>query len=305
MPQSIEINTPLVIWRIIDGKPGHENQTLGLANAMRRLAEQSQRECIVLDIPANRKQAGPIAFLRRHFPAGEGLPAPDFILAAGSGTHWSLLCAQRRYGGKSVVLMKPSLPLSWFDWVVVPEHDGVSGKNVITTKGVLNPMRPSEKVPGSVLVLVGGESKHFEWDNEHVMSCLQRCFSTYPQLVITDSRRTPATLKHYLNTLPKGMFQPNESCPKGWLANQLAKTETVFVTADSVSMIYEALTAGCATTLIELQPIKNGRLSQGLINLSNSGYLSLFDDALRVSRKSNAQVMNESERIANQLLVGF
>jgi len=62
MPQSIEINTPLVIWRIIDGKPGHENQTLGLANAMRRLAEQSQRECIVLDIPANRKQAGPIAF---------------------------------------------------------------------------------------------------------------------------------------------------------------------------------------------------------------------------------------------------
>lgn len=305
MPQPIEITTPLVIWRIIDGKPGHENQTLGLANAMRRLAEQSQRECVVLDIPANRKQAGPIAFLKRHFPAGEGLPAPDFILAAGSGTHWSLLCAQRRYGGKSVVLMKPSLPLSWFDWVVVPEHDGLSGKNVITTKGVLNPMRPGDKVPGSVLVLVGGESKHFEWNDEYVISCLQQCIKSFPQLLITDSRRTPAALKRFLSALPQDMFQPSESCPKGWLANQLAKTEKVFVTADSVSMIYEALTAGCTTALIELPAIKNGRLSQGLINLSNTGYLGLFEEVLQGGRKSNAQVMNESERIANQLLVDF
>ncbi|MDZ4296921.1 MAG: mitochondrial fission ELM1 family protein [Moraxellaceae bacterium] len=302
MPQSVDNKAPLIIWRLVDGKPGHENQTLGLANAMRRVCEREQRPCTVCDIPVNRQQAGPIAYLQRKFPAGEDLPAPDFILAAGSGTHWSLLCAKRCYGGKTVVLMKPSLPVSWFDWVVAPEHDAVSGKNVISTKGVLNPMQPGEKVPGSVLVLVGGESKHFEWDDDYMMSVFQRCLNVFPQLRITNSRRTPAKLNGYLSAVPDIIFLPYEDCPSGWLAGQLAITECVLVTSDSVSMIYEALTAGCTTALIELPPKKEGRLARGLMSLKEGGYLLSLDELLQVGGRRSVMRINESERIASKLL---
>ena len=113
-------------------------------------------------------------------------------------THWPLLCAQRACGGRTVVLMKPSLPLAWFDHVVVPVHDEVSGANVISTRGVLNPMRPGDKVPGSALALVGGISKHFGWDNASVLRQLVTLREAWPGLRVTDSRRTPAALREQL-----------------------------------------------------------------------------------------------------------
>ncbi len=265
----------LVIWRLLDGKPGHENQTLGLANAMRRLCEREQRACTIYDIPVNRVQAGPVAFFQRKFSAGKDLLAPDFILGAGTGTHWSLLCAKRAYGGQIVVLMKPSLPLRWFDWVIVPEHDGVSAAaNVITTKGVLNPMLPGEKVSGSVLVLVGGESKHFEWDNPLVLGELSALKKQWSNLRVTDSRRTPSELRAQLQAEFGGGYLPWEGFNSRQLAEQLAITETVFVTADSVSMVYEALTAGCDTRLI--MPGRNkgkSRVSKGVQWLAAQGWV--------------------------------
>ncbi|MDP1540921.1 MAG: ELM1/GtrOC1 family putative glycosyltransferase [Moraxellaceae bacterium] len=295
MPQSVDNKAPLIIWRLVDGKPGHENQTLGLANAMRRVCEREQRPCTVCDIPVNRQQAGPSAYLQRKFPAGEGLPAPDFILAAGSGTHWSLLCAKRCYGGKTVVLMKPSLPLSWFDWVVAPEHDAVSGKNVISTKGVLNPMQPGEKVPGSVLVLVGGKSKHFEWDDERVLQSLLDIRKKHPNLLLTDSRRTPTALRARLSQVFDDQYLPWEMFNSSALVDQLAKTETVYVTEDSVSMVYEALTAGCYVNTIEVgRSRKQGRLARGLSLLSQSNLIN--------SDHTKDSNFNESERLAQYLI---
>ena len=43
---------PLVVWRLMDGKPGHESQTLGLVNALKRLAtEQGLAEPRCIDMP--------------------------------------------------------------------------------------------------------------------------------------------------------------------------------------------------------------------------------------------------------------
>ncbi|NTV97009.1 MAG: hypothetical protein HGA75_16620, partial [Thiobacillus sp.] len=45
MPPAIP--QPLTLWRLVDGKPGHEKQTLGLAQALGRLTD-----CRRIDIPA-------------------------------------------------------------------------------------------------------------------------------------------------------------------------------------------------------------------------------------------------------------
>ncbi len=42
--------------------------------------------------------------------------------------------------------MKPNFPLSWFDHVIIPEHDGVTEQgNVIVTQGALNPIENEQR----------------------------------------------------------------------------------------------------------------------------------------------------------------
>ncbi|NIO88165.1 MAG: nucleoside-diphosphate sugar epimerase, partial [Candidatus Aminicenantes bacterium] len=66
------------------------------------------------------------------------------IIGAGHGTHFPMLCAQRARGGKTIVIMKPGLPYSWFDYCLIPEHDKPPRKkNIITTRGAINTITPT------------------------------------------------------------------------------------------------------------------------------------------------------------------
>ncbi|MBM3864135.1 MAG: hypothetical protein FJ385_09365 [Verrucomicrobia bacterium] len=110
------MDDPLVLWLIGDGKPGHENQSLGLAEAIGRR--------VPVDIHRIRlaQGRGLLGRLAAATATAKTLPRPDFILGAGHATHLPLLWLARKYGAKSVVLMKPSLPLACFDWCIAPEH---------------------------------------------------------------------------------------------------------------------------------------------------------------------------------------
>jgi mitochondrial fission protein ELM1 len=48
-------------------------------------------------------------------------------------------------------------------------------------------------------------------------------------------------------------FFPFADTPKGWVEKQYDISGRVWVTADSLSMVYEALTAGCATGIIPVE----------------------------------------------------
>lgn len=296
----------LTIWRLLDGKPGHESQTLGLANAMVRLGNEHDVNVQVYDIPVRRSDFGPVSWLLKRFLIGESFPQPDWIIAAGSSTHWALLCAKRAYGGKAVVLMSPSLPLAWFDWVVAPEHDGVSGANVISTVGALNPMQPGIKKSGSVLVLVGGPSKHFDFDVDQVFQTLKKLLDKYPHARITDSRRTPKLLRGYLSENFSEQYQPWDKCSPSWMVKTLAEAESVWVTEDSVSMIYESLSSGCHVGLLSLATNQRGssRLAKGIESLINDGYLvRLKKETQLISSHLSPKRLNEASRVASRLLV--
>jgi hypothetical protein len=215
-----------------------------------------------------------------------------------------MLCARRAYGGKAIALMSPSLPLSWFDTVVMPEHDNRTGRNVIVTRGVLNAMQPGEKQQGKTLVLVGGEGKHFDWDDAAVYRAVAQLAQTDGELIITDSRRTPMALRHRLQAEFATRYQPWESCPSGWLHEQLASAETAWVTEDSVSMIYESLSAGCRVGLVALSS-GHGRLAQGIANLEAEGLVarwSLASGQAMPTLPARIVVLNEAGRVAQQLL---
>jgi hypothetical protein len=90
-----------------------------------------------------------------------------------------------------------------------------------------------------------------------------------------------------------------------WLPEQLAKTPLAWVTEDSVSMVYEALTAGCKTGILAVPGRRRGRrkLEQGLESLAADKLVTRFAD-WQASRALAAPVkpFNEAARVADWIL---
>ncbi|MDD5364036.1 MAG: ELM1/GtrOC1 family putative glycosyltransferase [Gallionellaceae bacterium] len=271
---------PLTLWRLLDGKPGHEKQTLGLAQALGRLTD-----CRCLDIAVPARGVRFLSWLAGRFPAGDGLPAPDLILAAGHATHLAALAARRAHGGRIAVLMKPSLPLAWFDLCLIPEHDAPPARsNALATLGVLNAVTPGgEKVQDDGLFLIGGVSPHYRWDDDEVIRQIRAVIDATPEVHwrLTDSRRTPASFMARLTSATTGThleILPHATTPPGWLEQTLSAAGQAWVSEDSVSMVYEALTAGCAVGLIRLPSTHDSRISRGIATLVRDNWLTTFND---------------------------
>jgi len=271
----------MVIWRITDGRPGHDNQSLGLVNALCRLEGAS---CTCLDLAADKLKFGIFHFLFRNFPPGDQLPRPDFIIGAGHGTHLSVLCAQRARGGRSVILMRPSLPLRWFDFCLVPDHDvSAPGRNMMITRGAISTVLPSSAHLDNLgLILVGGPSRHHLWDERQVLDQIRTVLLRGKDITwqIGDSPRTPSftslALKNFCDTNVTYHSWRNTARP--WVENQLARAGRVWVTADSVSMIYESLTSAAMTGILSVPEKKPGKPARILHRLASEGMVTLFTD---------------------------
>ncbi len=243
------------------------------------------------------------------FPPGQGLPAPDLILGAGHGTHLALLAARRARGGRAIVLMRPSLPLACFDLCLVPEHDNVAdSEHLLTTRGPLNAAEPSQRHrPERGLILVGGPSRHYDWDQETLLEQVCMLLQRQPEMEWTlgDSRRTPDTTRERLAALATGRvrFQPHQECAPGWLAQEMAAAGQIWVSEDSASMLYEALTAGAATGVLQVPPKGPSRVRRGVESLLQQGLIIPFSGWLAGQRPAPpAQPFDEAGRVAEAIL---
>ncbi len=290
---------PLVIWRFTDGKPGHEKQTLGLANALAQLAHAE-----TLDFKAGSRARAAWNWLIGGFPEGAGRPGPDLILAAGHATHLPALAARRAHGGKIVALMKPSLPLGLFDLCLIPEHDAPPVRaNVMATRGALNPVVPSaDHDQDTGIVLIGGPSGHFTWDDADVASQVRELITSQTSVrwSLSTSRRTPSDFLTRLEGLAATCLTSDATAP-GWLESRLASSGQAWITPDSVSMVYEALTAGCRVGLFDLAPRPESRVAGGVKALLSAGLVSSARGSGYHANRS-ATHLNESERCAKQIL---
>jgi hypothetical protein len=296
---------PLVVWRFTDGKAGHENQTAGLLTA---LQERLPAEDYLFHTADCRR--GMLACLRGDDPYGIEKPDPDLILGAGHATHLPMLNARRMRGGKVIVLMKPSLPNGWFDLCVIPAHDRPRhAENVLITHGVLNRMQPGGvHEPERGLILVGGPSRHVDWSDHGVQAQVCEIVEreTGIQWQLATSRRTPEGLVESLS----GPGYPNlatvlaTDTDPDWLPRQLARAGQVWVTADSVSMVYEALTSGAAVGLIEV-PYRapQDRLVHGLDELVKHKQLTRIADwRSGQALQAPAGIFNEAARCADWIV---
>ncbi len=291
---------PVVIWCLLDGRAGHENQVLGLAEALARYTPAN-----VIRIPLNRGFRGIGAITPWTTPFLTQQPEPDLVIGAGHRSHIPLLVAARQFGGKSIVLMRPSLPLRFFDICLVSDSDhAVRGADrVIRTRGVLNRIQPATKRdPRQGLILVGGPSKHFYWSDQQVFeqtaAIVHRTDDV--QWRVATSRRTPAGYLNLCTTqnLQAGIIHPDD-VDSLWLPTTIARMEYAWVTQDSMSMTFEALTAGCRVGVIELACRARSRVTTRAVQLGNSGDVTRWSD-WSVSEQLNLPQTNyrEADRCA-------
>jgi mitochondrial fission protein ELM1 len=284
----------LTVWCLTDYKPGHQSQLHGLTRALARRLE--------LDVTwADAREP----LHRRLFPP-QG--RPDITLAAGHRTHLRALLVKWWYGGRAVVIMKPSLPRRLFDLCIIPEHDGVPpGPRVLCTTGTLNDIRPGEeKDPRQGLIMIGGPSHNHDWSDGQMVAQLEALKRALPGVrwTLTTSRRTPSTFAGALaGLLDEGfVYVPPEQTDRDWLRERYGRSALVWVSEDSASMVYEGLTAGADVGVLEVPRRRDSRVSGGLELLLERGSVSTLQQVQSLGHMpAGSGPLCEADRVAEYL----
>lgn len=263
----------MLIRVLSDGKAGHLNQSMGLADAL----------CARTGATKERLDVGGMTWkeLRRALINAEQKQRCDLWIGTGHGTHKALLLAKLVSRAPRVVCMKPSLPKFLFDLCVVPRHD-MGGRNVnkgrvITTIGAMNSIVPDPDAEKNIhLVLLGGPSRDFDWDGPDMLDQLSMLAQhlTDAPIVLTTSRRTPAGFAEAIaDRAPEIRVIPVEDTKPGWVADHLRHARSVWVSRDSVSMVYEALGSGAPVGILRVPASHGGpsRITRGLDSLVQEG----------------------------------
>jgi mitochondrial fission protein ELM1 len=289
----------LHILILSDGKPGHYNQSLGLAEALSRLTT-TQIQTIYI------KRRNPISACIDTLEQVNSLTRPNLLIAAGHATHIPLLVLGIKLNVPTVVLMKPSLPAALFDLCLIPLHDIQDtnhSENIIPTIGSLHRIQLGPATTNCGLIMIGGPSKEFTWEEGPLLRAITEVVVNSPlQWHLTDSRRTPPSFLSSLASLPITLH-PHNLTTRDWLPATLATAKQVWVTQDSVSMIFEALSSQASVGILPMRPVKKlSKISLAVEQLCSNLQTVFFSDWLSTRQLPAAKPLREADRCARIVL---
>lgn len=289
---------------VSDGKAGHRSQAVGLYKAMQRLSKQDVtfQEVSIEQLPLFSLFK---AILTHQLDIFESVP--DYVFGVGSHTQLRVLLLGKVYPeAKTIILMKPNFPFGWFNHVIIPAHDAVPEQgNVILSQGALNPIvNENRHQKNRILIALGGSSKRHQWNDQKVLQAIQQIIehNEHAEIVLTTSRRTPKEFFQHLQSQPylqQIQVFPVEKTPQGWIFEEMQKAEAVWVTEDSVSMIYEALTAGCKVGVIKIDRLKEDRITLSVDQIIQANLVSEY---VSVEMLVEPHAFKEAERVASIIM---
>jgi mitochondrial fission protein ELM1 len=260
-----------VIWRFTDGKAGHDKQSLALVESL-----MNQTKCRLFDFNVQDQRNPILDIIFKNYKLPEGITKPDIAIGAGHKTHLHLLAIKRCFNAKIVVIMKPSIPLIFFDLCIIPKHDGIkNGPNIINTQSSLVKFNSNlKKKENTGLILIGGPSKHYFWDSKTVLEEICKISKKFKfrKLLLSTSRRTPFDFLDQLNELniPDIKVYEYSKIKSDWLDKHINKVKNIWVTNDSYSMVTEALASGADVDIIGLKVKQESKLSKEMKVIKNN-----------------------------------
>ena len=161
----------------------------------------------------------------------------------------------------NIHIQDPKVNLDNFSYIIAPEHDGLTGKNIFSTKGAIHYLTKNEIDNNSdylknrldnkkeyFTLILGGPTKHYEYSKENIL----QIFDLFNNLVeknnlqgiIIPSMRTPKKIIELSNVkLSSHSLVLNNIDKKAYLS-ALSLAKYIAVTCDSTSMISEAALTG-------------------------------------------------------------
>ena len=214
----------------------------------------------------------------------------------------------------NIHIQNPKISLKNFDFAIIPDHDGISGANVLNTKGAIHYLTNKEiddsrdyllnkleKNKDVATLVLGGPTKNYNYSNDNILnifSKINKRLKEYNlQLIIIPSNRTP---KRTIQ-LAKEYFA--ESCividevDKFAYLSSLALAKYIIVTCDSTSMISEAALTGKPIYVAMIPPLRNDKRFEKFRNLFEK--LNIIKKLENKLETWNYEKLNEADRIAS------
>ena len=204
----------------------------------------------------------------------------EFIVSCGSGVAPVNIFMAKELNAKNIVVMKPRI-FGWlkhFNLAVMPRHDrpprharvvetllapNLIDRSTVALDGERMRKHIALGMGEAVGVCVGGDNPEYALTKETIESVIngivQFCQINGAWILVTTSRRTGKDVEDLLKTRLKDhpacklLIIANEENPAGTLGGIMHLSKVVLVSADSVSMISEAITSGKKTVVFELE----------------------------------------------------
>ena len=174
----------------------------------------------------------------------------------------------------NIHIQDPKVNLYNFNYVIAPEHDGLVGQNVISTKGAIHYLTKEEinnhtnylkdKLQTKkeyFLLILGGPTKHYDYSDKNILNILNLFNDLVEknklQGIVIPSMRTPKNvIELSKNKLSENSLVIDTVDKKAYLS-ALSLAKYISVTCDSTSMISEAALTGKPIYVADIPPKKN------------------------------------------------
>ena len=242
----------------------------------------------------------------------------DVVISCGRKSVIPSIYLKKKFKNKiiNIHIQEPKVSLDNFDFVVAPEHDGLKGNNVLTSKGAVHYLTNDELDQNEnylksrinsqkkiVTLILGGPTRYYDYNNqviEGIFSKIEQNFikNNY-QVIIIPSMRTPQNIiekaKNYFDK--DQIIIPNVD-KKAYLSS-LKISDHIIVTCDSTSMISEAAITGKPIYVAQMPAIKNNQRFKSFFNLFES--LNIIKELNNSVENWTYTKLNETNKIANQI----
>lgn len=251
-------------WLLTDGAPGHESQSRGLADAIARFYPL---DVTVVPVRLRRRLLKGLGRILLRFGGGDWLLAaahdidlpqgkPDLVISSGGNTLLANALLARRFRVPNLYSGTPKgFDTACYARIYTVTPQGGAGNVVLPlppVPGALCAPLPTPSTDAPLLLLVGGEGGglHYTDADWHDLAAQVNALAarTGRRWLVTTSRRTGAMAEDILAAkitpqhLREAVWWARE--PRKVMREYLARAGAVYVTADSLTMVAEAIYAG-------------------------------------------------------------
>ena len=239
----------------------------------------------------------------------------DIVISCGRKSVIPSIYLKNKFKNKimNIHIQDPKVSLDNFDYIIAPEHDGLKGKNVLTSKGAIHYLTDKElnenenylksRVDNKKKIaafIIGGPNKYYNYTDktiEDIFFKMQNNFiNNNYQLIIIPSMRTPKyIIQKAKNYFAKGQVIIEDVDKKAYLS-ALMLSKIIVVTCDSTSMISEAAITGKPIYIAQMPATKNNDRFKSFFKLFDS--LNITKDLDTVIENWNYQKLDEANKIS-------